>query len=723
MNKAQLLKMKDLPADDEMIQIAKHEKREKADHVYYRNPKRYQYGKFFKACVIDEILKISVFFTEYMRFGGTEPVYDIFINKEKDDFITYDFLYQKWSNAKIDRLEWPEYALSDKVFCSEETLKCIQEYLGKDNEPYDAVLSFQEDVREKQLEKKHKKVTDIWEKRMEQVPPLPKDWERWLFKVGITKHFIFYQYERKGAKQGYCTWCEKMVPIAAPKHNKEGRCRCCGHKIQFKSIGKAYTVQTEDETAYLIQRCQEGFVVREFRARVVYPQGYHKPLRYSFEQRRIIYDRELNAAEFYYGDYKKRGKNIWIEGSLKANDYFYYSGEEPYYSGKIYGRTIPSLAQRELRYTGLWEMMKELEFISPKHYFAVLKEEPYIEQIIKAGLLRLAEELINGSGTLDFVDRKELGKSLGIDRFRLKRLRENQGGILYLKWLRQEKNQGRVIDDSVIRWLEDQHIMPEDIRFISDRMSEQQVKNYVERQRKKSNANVKGLLSTWKDYLTMAKRVHINVNDPIVYRAKDLERRHDEMVQMVKDKNLVLRAGDIAESFPQVDAICRELKEKYEYEGEDYQIIAPKGIEDILNEGNALHHCVDKNDNYFERINKRESYILFLRRIEKPDVAYYTLEVEPDGTVRQKRTEFNRQHSDIELAEQFLLKWQKQLRKKLNQEDFELAAQSKKIRERELDEMRVKKIKINGGDYAGQLLADVLEADIMEMPNNEELAA
>ncbi len=127
---------------------------------------------------------------------------------------------------------------------------------------------------------------------MEQIPPLPKDWERWLYKVGITKHFIFYQYERKGAKQGYCTWCEKMVPIAVPKHNKKGRCRCCGHKIQFKSIGKAYTVQTEDETAYLIQRCQEGFVVREFRARVVYPKGCHmKPLRYS-----LVLFGKLNGA-------------------------------------------------------------------------------------------------------------------------------------------------------------------------------------------------------------------------------------------------------------------------------------------------------------------------------------------------------------------------------------------------------------------------------------------
>ena len=85
---------------------------------------------------------------------------------------------------------------------------------------------------------------------------------------------------------------KKMVPIAVPKHNKKGRCRCCGHKIQFKSIGKAYTVQTEDETAYLIQRCQEGFVVREFRARVVYPKGCHmKPLRYS-----LVLFGKLNGA-------------------------------------------------------------------------------------------------------------------------------------------------------------------------------------------------------------------------------------------------------------------------------------------------------------------------------------------------------------------------------------------------------------------------------------------
>ena len=106
---------------------------------------------------------------------------------------------------------------------------------------------------------------------------------------------------------------------------------------------------------------------------------------------------------------------------------------------------------------------------------------------------------------------------------------------------------------------------------------------------------------------------------------------------------------------------------------------------------------------------------MFLRKKDKPEEPFYTLEVEPDGTVRQKRTEFDRQHADIEQAKEFLHKWQKQLYEKLTMEDFELAAQSKILRKKELDEMRKKKVRIHGGDYAGQLLADVLEADLMEV--------
>lgn len=111
---------------------------------------------------------------------------------------------------------------------------------------------------------------------------------------------------------------------------------------------------------------------------------------------------------------------------------------------------------------------------------------------------------------------------------------------------------------------------------------------------------------------------------------------------------------------------------------------------------------------------KQESYLLFLRKKNAPQKPYYTLEVEPDGTVRQKRTYFNRQNPDIKQAEKFLLRWQKQLSRKLNKEDKILSLKSRDLRKKEIEDLREKKIKVNGFGFTGKLLADILEEDLME---------
>lgn len=161
---------------------------------------------------------------------------------------------------------------------------------------------------------------------------------------------------------------------------------------------------------------------------------------------------------------------------------------------------------------------------------------------------------------------------------------------------------------------------------------------------------------------------------------------------------------------------------KYEYSDEQYKIIAPRRTEDILLEGQKLQHCIHRNERYFERMNNRESYILFLRKSNDDTAPYYTLEVEPNGTVRQKRTLYNRQLEDIEKAENFLQRWQKQLQKKLLKEDYELAKRSKVLRIQEMEELRKNQVRLNG-NFCGRLLADVLAEDLMEVAETEALAA
>ena len=315
--------------------------------------------------------------------------------------------------------------------------------------------------------------------------------------------------------------------------------------------------------------------------------------------------------------------------------------------------------------------------------------------------------------TIDYKKSDSLGHALGIDKFRLDRLRKNNGDYLFLQWLRYEKKHEQVIKDDVITWLAQAEISPEQVTFILDRMRPEQIKNYLKKQSANSRKPPKELVDTWKDYLGMALRLGMDVNDAIVFRVNKLEKRHNEVVQMIKDKGLALKACEIVQKFPNIDSICQSLK-KYEYKYQNFQIIAPQRVEDILEEGSELKHCITGKDTYYERIAKRESYLLFLRKTEAPKKPYYTLEVEPNGTVRQKRTYYDRQNPDIEQAKVFLLRWQKQLTKKLNKEDKILAFKSRDLRKNEIEELRKNKVKVNGFGYQGKLLADILEEDLME---------
>ena len=283
-----------------------------------------------------------------------------------------------------------------------------------------------------------------------------------------------------------------------------------------------------------------------------------------------------------------------------------------------------------------------------------------------------------------------------------------------LEWLQREKCSGRIIPDHVLRWLEQEKIHVSDIDFILDRMSEQQVCNYLQRQKSGTRDSLRQIISTWRDYLSMADKLGINTNDEIVYRVKLLRQRHDELVEQLRKRERDMEAAATARKYRKIAGICRLIKPKYEYTGEVYSIVVPSGVRDIMREGDALSHCVGKSDRYWERIEQQEAYILFLRKTAEIDKPYYTLEVEPNGTIRQKRTYFDRQNDDLKDAEKFLKEWQKVVSERLTESDREKAEKSKVLRLQEFEQLRQDDIRIHTGDLAGQRLVDVLVSDLME---------
>ena len=266
----------------------------------------------------------------------------------------------------------------------------------------------------------------------------------------------------------------------------------------------------------------------------------------------------------------------------------------------------------------------------------------------------------------------------------------------------------------MLRWLEQEKIHVSDIAFILDRMSEQQVCNYLQRQKCAAGLPGGTIISTWRDYLSMADKLGINTHDEIVYRVKLLRQHHDELVERLRKKEKDLEIAAISKKYRRIASVCRSIKAKFAYEGEVYSIVVPSGVRDIMREGDALSHCVGKSDRYWERIEQQEAYILFLRKTAEIDKPYYTLEVEPNGTIRQKRTYFDRQNDDLKDAEMFLKEWQKVVSERLTESDREKAEKSKILRLQEFEQLRQDDVRIHVGDLAGQRLVDVLVSDLME---------
>ena len=98
----------------------------------------------------------------------------------------------------------------------------------------------------------------------------------------------------------------------------------------------------------------------------------------------------------------------------------------------------------------------------------------------------------------------------------------------------------------------------------------------------------------------MAERLHIDTSDEIIYRARKLRQRHDELVIQCEAGSLELQAENMDKKYPHVRSICEELQKKYAYADEDYLVIAPQNTFDIIKEGRMLHHCVG-NDGAGER--------------------------------------------------------------------------------------------------------------------------
>src|SRR5690606_3967704 len=135
---------------------------------------------------------------------------------------------------------------------------------------------------------------------------------------------------------------------------------------------------------------------------------------------------------------------------------------------------------------------------------------------------------------------------------------------------------------------------------------------------------------------------------------KSLKKEHDITMLNYKVRQNEMKRKQFEE------AVKSEPYKKLEYKKKTYSIITPEEIQDLINEGNELSHCVAS---YVDSIVSGRCQILFLRNTEYLDKPLATIEVRGDN-VREARGFANRA---LRLSErEFVAEWAKKKELQLN---------------------------------------------------------
>lgn len=133
------------------------------------------------------------------------------------------------------------------------------------------------------------------------------------------------------------------------------------------------------------------------------------------------------------------------------------------------------------------------------------------------------------------------------------------------------------------------------------------------------------VISTWKDYLDMAATMHYDLSEPTVAMPKNLQERHDAAAELIRHQ------ANEAE-LKRYKKRRRMLEKKYAFAMGGLCVLIPTGSQEIVREGQTLHHCVG---GYAKRHVDGAVTILFLRKERTPGRSFLTIELhEERGQVK-----------------------------------------------------------------------------------------
>lgn len=665
MEKRKLSAIERPKATPEMIEKA----RELIDIKYIAEPK-----------LIDKtILVINFFSISDLKEGSTTAKFRTFLSK--DDYITQDLTKDntKWLTASLNLIEelglyhykWDECERRYKINCLTyigAKQSVVEIFLGKyrkheQETVWDLITRFQNKVKERRLEQKHRKVLDPIDLKMKHIQEPPQEFKDWVWEHGMSfSRYGIYKETEKGKAEFECSYCKAKGIVDRTKirlrNNEKGECPFCKSKVTYKAKGKLARVIKDTSDFIYVDRQEKGFLLRYFWASreiigerfiggrikaVCIEETLHEYKRCFW----TVEKKSLRKEAYEWGIYHQRGVSRWIpsvDGIISA---------------VLYPENLPRAWEHtHIKYSGLEILAKNFKGRLPYEIaITIYLEFPKLEWICKMGLNKLAADILSGeymhySFPADIkLAADTIYEILGLTKVNTRILQEIDGNADELHLLQEAQKLN--IQMSAEQVKEYYEIFGCNIKLLREKGNkvsfhkffkyfDKEIERYMDgkskdKLRREELIELKrNMARDWLDYLYWCRELKYDLDNMFIYMPNNFKQVHDRVAKEYKDLKDRKAAAEKKRRDKLVAKKMQKLKKDMEeifsknvgvdalnIKGNGLILIVPANSAAIKEEGEALHHCVGT---YIERVAKGETAIFFIRRESEPDKPYYTLE-------------------------------------------------------------------------------------------------
>lgn len=569
-----------------------------------------------------------------------------------------------WREASFDRLQKDSVCFScDCSFYSMRDEERVSRYCKQDGKKgFDSLIALQNRLLEQKAVQRREAKKRKKQNRMKDVRAIPKDLKKWAAKE-ILPHYIFYDYE-KGVKTGYCTACGHEVKVKDIKHNMFGRCPRCHKKIQYKSNGRKGHI-FDQSTGQVIQKAGSDLVIRIFKFYCNYKSESVVP-EISYRESARIFVKwgtpgdKIKLEPYYTYGYETEATE-WRSGTRNCYVMYAYVFEADI-RGYLYCRNLKKvLFKTPWQYSQMEEFYKNNSVEqSIQYYFERYIKYPFIEYLVKLGLYNLASDVVYETNHYCMkkfaLDRegKNFREILGLGREYLPLLQAvnpNESQLKLIKTLLMAKVS---LDVKLLKWCRENRVTDtENITVPVKYMTPHKLMRYIERQfilyqQAGKRSSIAIVLADYKDYISMCEGMEYNLKDDFICFPRDLAEAHEIINELCDTEKEKIYNNQIMNAY-------KALEDSLGFSYGKYLVTAPRSADDIIREGQILHHCVWR---YVKGVAFHEYIILFVRHKDYPEEPLCTIQVK-DFEIEEKRV-FDNASPPPEI-ERFIELWKREV--------------------------------------------------------------